>query len=81
MHVDESVIARRAAQHEQSLHRKMQHLVKKIAEANGYTATIEAALPDGSGKVDVSLEKQHQRIACEISVTTSAAWECIHQNC
>lgn len=73
--LDDSVITRRAAQYEQSLHRKMQLLVKSIAEECGYTATIEAALQDGAGKVDVSLEKVGRRIACEISVTTPATWE------
>ena len=74
-HVDDTIIARRVAQHEQSLHRRMQLLVKKLAEECGWTATIEAALQDSTGKVDVSLEKAGQRIACEISVTTGAAWE------
>ena len=40
-----------------------------------YTATVEAATPDGSGSVDVLLAKERITIAIEISVTTDAVWE------
>ncbi len=56
-------------------HRYLQSLVKKMAEAKGYRATIEAPTPDGMGRVDVLLEKENERIACEISVTTDEAHE------
>ena len=49
--------------------------IKKMAEARGYKATIEATTPDEQGRVDVSLEKNKKRIACEIGVTTTKAWE------
>lgn len=52
-------------------HRYLQMMIKQIAEANGYRATIEETTPDGLGKVDVSLELGAKRIACEISVTTT----------
>lgn len=58
-----------------SQHRYLQALIKKMAEARGYKATIEAATPDGQGRVDVSLEKNNKRIACEIGVTTTKEWE------
>ncbi|MCL4539519.1 MAG: type IV secretion system DNA-binding domain-containing protein [Bacteroidetes bacterium] len=56
-------------------HRYLQNLVKKMAEAKGYRATIEAPTPDGMGRVDVLLEKENERIACEISVTTDEVHE------
>jgi len=56
-------------------HRYLQTLVKKMAQARGYKATIEELTPDGNGRVDVSLEKNGNRIGVEISVTTDDAWE------
>jgi hypothetical protein len=55
---------------EVSQHRYLQNLVKKIAEEKGYKATIESPVLDGSGRVDVSLERNGRRIACEISMTS-----------
>jgi hypothetical protein len=72
---DAEMVNKRAARHEQGQHRYLQQLIKKISEANGYTATIEAGLKDGSGRVDVALERGSERIACEVSVTTAAPWE------
>src|SRR5205085_2897851 len=60
---------------EETQHRYLQTLIKKMAETRGYKATIEAQTPDGTGKVDVLLEKDTKTIACEICVTTDAAWE------
>lgn len=56
-------------------HRYLQMLIKRMAESRGYKATIEEMTPDGKGRVDVSLEREGKRIACEVSVTTDAAWE------
>jgi hypothetical protein len=58
-----------------STHRYLQTLVKKMAEARGYTATIEMSLPDGSGQVDVLLAKESKTIAVEICNTTDPNWE------
>jgi hypothetical protein len=58
-----------------STHRYLQTLVKKMAEARGYTATIEMSLPDGSGQVDVLLAKGGKTIAVEICNTTDPDWE------
>lgn len=58
-----------------STHRYLQTLVKKMAEAKGYTAIIEMQLPGGSGQVDVLLTKGNKTIAVEISNTTDADWE------
>jgi len=64
-----------ARQKQLSQHRYLQALIKKMAEARGYKATIEAMTPDGQGRVDVSLEKNGKRIACEIGITTTQDWE------
>lgn len=69
-----------------STHKYLQTLVKKMAEARGYTAILEMQLPDGSGQVDVLLSKENKTIAVEICVTTDADWEmhniqkCINAN-
>ncbi len=58
-----------------STHRYLQTLIKKMAEASGYTAVIEMGLPDGSGQVDVLLTRDGKTIAVEICITTDAEWE------
>jgi hypothetical protein len=52
-------------------HKYLQHLFKQLAEERGFRASIEETILDGAGRVDVSLIRGVQRIACEISVTTS----------
>lgn len=54
----------------ESQHRYLQTLIKKMAEGKGYRATIEAVTPDGKGRVDIVLERESEKIACEISSTT-----------
>ena len=56
-------------------HRYLQNLIKRMAEEQGYKTTIEAPTPDGSGRVDVLLERGDERIACEISSTTDERHE------
>lgn len=51
-------------------HRRLQHLIKKLGEQAGYLAVIEQPTADGQGRVDVGLEQNGRRIACEIGVTT-----------
>jgi Type IV secretion-system coupling protein DNA-binding domain len=58
-----------------SVHRYLQTLVKKMAEARGYIATIEMPLPSGNGQVDVLLAKDGKTIAVEICNTTDPDWE------
>lgn len=58
-----------------SQHRYLQYLIKKIAEDKGYKATIELPILGGSGKVDIGLERNGRKIACEISITTSGEQE------
>lgn len=55
-------------------HKYLQSLVKQIGEAHGYRATIEYPLP-GSESVDVLLERDGHRIACEISIASTADYE------
>jgi len=62
-------------QKQQSQHRALQLLVKKIAESKGYIAGIEIQLPSGNGQVDVLLTKDGKTVAIEICNTTEADWE------
>jgi hypothetical protein len=54
-----------------SQHRYLQTLIRRMAEEKGFRAIIEQPTPDGTGRVDVSLEHDGRKIACEISVTTT----------
>ena len=56
-------------------HREIQQNIKAIAEELGFRAVIEKSVLDGAGHVDVSLEREDQKIACEVSVTTNAEHE------
>lgn len=57
-----------------SHHRYLQSLIKQAADAYGYTALMEHHTPDG-GRVDVALERDGMRIACEIGLSTSTEHE------
>jgi hypothetical protein len=59
----------------ESQHRYLQSLIKRMAEDNGYRATVEQPTPNGLGRVDVSLERGGMRIACEISVASTPEQE------
>jgi hypothetical protein len=56
-------------------HQYLQELVKRWAEARGFRATVEEPVLGGQGSVDVVLEREGWRIACEISVTTGVEHE------
>ncbi|HEV2560660.1 MAG TPA: hypothetical protein VGT78_00830, partial [Rhizomicrobium sp.] len=56
-------------------HTYLQSLVKELASAHNLKATIEAPLPDGSGQVDVLLERDGVVAAIEISVSTPVEYE------
>jgi hypothetical protein len=56
-------------------HRYVQEAIKKWAESGGYRASIEQEILGGLGSVDVVLVKGEQRIACEVSITTTPAHE------
>jgi hypothetical protein len=56
-------------------HKYLQQLVKRWGEDKGYRATIEKPILGGVGSVDVALERDGVRVACEISITTSVEHE------
>jgi len=56
-------------------HKYLQNLIKRMAEEKGYRAIIEQPTPDGLGRIDVGLERDGKRIACEISVTSTEEQE------
>jgi hypothetical protein len=49
--------------------------VKRFGEARGFRVTVEYPVLDGRGSVDVFLEREGWRLACEISVTTTVEHE------
>ena len=60
-------------------HKYLQALIKRWAEGRGYRVTLEKPILDGTGLVDVVLERPGRGpIACEISVTTSPDHELRH---
>lgn len=71
----EKIKEQHAARIEQKQHRYWQNLIKKMAEERGYKASIEFPVLNGKGQVDVSLERDGKKIACEISVSTKPEWE------
>ncbi len=56
-------------------HRYLQSIIKRVGENNGFVATIEKPVFGGIGKVDVALENEHYKIACEIAVTNTVDYE------
>ncbi len=54
-------------------HKYLQHLVSQCGQQQGWRATIEMPVKDGS--IDVVLEREDRKLAVEISVTTSAKLE------
>lgn len=56
-------------------HKYLQSLIKQIGEDRGFRATVEKSVLDGSGSIDVALEREGCAVACEISVTTPTEYE------
>jgi excisionase family DNA binding protein len=56
-------------------HREFQAVIKRVAESYGFQVEIEKAVLNGTGSVDVSLEKDDLKIACEVSVTSTTDYE------
>lgn len=56
-------------------HRYLQNLLKRMAESKGFRVTLEKELFGGLGRIDVVLESETQRVACEISVTNTPEYE------
>lgn len=72
---DDSAKQYRVKREEQTQHRYLQTLIKRMAEQRGYKALIEEELMDKSGRVDVHIEGHGKKIACEVTVTTTDNWE------
>ena len=53
-----------------SQHQYLQTLIKRMAQEKGFRVIVEEATPNKDGRVDVGLERNGKRIACEISITT-----------
>ena len=53
-----------------SQHRYLQTLIKRMAQEKGFRVIVEEATPGKDGRVDVGLERNGRRIACEVSITT-----------
>lgn len=56
-------------------HRYLQSVIKRVGENYGFVATLEKQVFGGVGKVDVALENEHLKIACEIAVTNTVEYE------
>ena len=56
-------------------HQSIQQRLKSVAEELGFRATIEKAVLDGQGSIDLALEKETCAIACEITITTTTDHE------
>jgi hypothetical protein len=56
-------------------HRYLQGIIKRIGESHGFVATLEKQVFGGIGKVDVALENENLKIACEIAVTNTVDYE------
>lgn len=56
-------------------HRDSQRQIAGVARDLGFKAQVEKPVLDGTGLVDVSLEKGDIKIACEVSITSTATWE------
>ena len=65
----------KSEQESTSQHRYLQSLIKRIAEEKGFRAKIEQPILGGAGRVDVELEIEGKKIACEISVTSTPVQE------
>ena len=70
----EAFLQRDEVSKERTQHRQLQNLIKNQGQQWGYLATIEKEIGDGN-RIDVTLENDELKIACEISVTNSVAYE------
>jgi hypothetical protein len=56
-------------------HTEIQRAIQAKAQSLGFLATIEMAVPDGSGSIDLVLEREGRKIAVEISISTEPPHE------
>ncbi len=71
----QEIAEKQIRQKEESQHRYLQNLIKRMAESRGYKASVEEPTADGKGRVDVHLERNSKKIAVEVCVTTELDWE------
>ena len=57
------------------IHKAAQVEFKRLAESRGFRATIECQLPESLDTVDLYLERDGVKIACEVSVTNTLEYE------
>ncbi|WP_335973305.1 type IV secretory system conjugative DNA transfer family protein [Gaetbulibacter jejuensis] len=55
-------------------HSHIQRTIKRLGQQHGYAATIERETEKG-GRIDVTLENERLKIACEVSVTNTPEYE------
>ncbi len=63
------------ASEETTEHRYLQQIIKRIGEKGGFVTTLEREVFGGIGKVDVALENESYKIACEIAITNTVEYE------
>lgn len=56
-------------------HQELQAVIKRMAESYGFFVETEKSVTGSAGFIDVSLEKEHLKIAAEVSVTSTADYE------
>lgn len=56
-------------------HKYLQSMVKAVAQDRGFKVTVEQQVLDGHGFVDVAIENEATRIACEVSVGNDLDYE------
>lgn len=60
---------------EEREHIYLQNFIRKLAQDRGFQVATEEMVLDGKGRVDLALSKSGERIAVEVSVSTSAEHE------
>lgn len=56
-------------------HQELQAVINRMAESYSFQVEMEKSVSGGAGFVDVSLENENLKIACEVSVTSTADYE------
>lgn len=70
-----STLQTRKETREEREHIYLQNFIRKLAQDRGFHVVAEEAVLDGKGRVDLALRKGVERIAVEVSVSTSAEHE------
>lgn len=70
-----SVVTKPVADRDTRQHKYLQALVKRTGESMGFRVTLEKQVLGPNGRVDIALENDAMKIACEVSVTNEASYE------